>query len=88
MVQTITHNLHYKMEKTLWNLDRHILVIPIHLDKGQLRTSFYSDEALQKNSYKLFQTISHNLQYKMEKMHFNIDRHILCIPIYWIRGTW
>ena len=33
------------------------------------------------------QTISHNLQYKMEKAHFNLDRHILCIPIYWIRGT-
>ena len=47
MVQTITHNLRYKMEKTLWNLDRHILVIPIHLDKGQWWTSFYSDEALQ-----------------------------------------
>ena len=35
-----------------------------------------------KNSYELVQTISHNIQYKIEKTHFNFDRHILCIPIY------
>ena len=33
------------------------------------------------------QTISYNLQNKMAKTHYNFDRHILCIPIYWIRGT-
>ena len=87
MVQTFSHNLHYKVAKTLWNLDRHILVIPILYIWIRGNCSC-SDEALQKNSYKLFQTISHNLQYKIEKIHFNIDRHILCIPIYWIRGTW
>ena len=47
LVQTISHNLHYKMEKTHLNLGRHIFCIPIYWIRGTLWTNFYSDEALQ-----------------------------------------
>ena len=47
LVQTISHNLHYKMEKTHLNLGRYIFCIPIYWIRGTLWTNFYSDEALQ-----------------------------------------
>ena len=43
-----------------------------------------------KNSYELVQTISHNLQYKIEKTHFNFDTVDISsvYPYIWISGNY
>ena len=87
-MQTISHNLHYKMEETHLNLGRHILCIPIYWIRGTLWTNFYSDEALQSRTLTNWcRTFPIIYSTKWRKTYFNPDRHILCLPIYWIRGT-
>ena len=58
------------------------------MDIGQLWTSFYSDEALQTrtltNWCRPFPII-YSTQWRKPTSY--PDRHILCLPFYWIRGT-